>query len=187
MKRFVILSAAVAAALLSAAACSHHTYGTSAERRAAQRRADDVQDSLEYVAALQAIEAREFVFEANMLLFRRGGTARVFSNLNFVSLKGDHATIQVAPYDAGGPNGVGGVTVEGRVTDMEVKTDRRGNTDVTMNVMGRAVFAVVNLTLTKGGNNASVTVIPNLHSDRLTLYGVVVPAEKSRVFKGMSL
>lgn len=187
MKRFLILAAVVVAALFSAAGCSHHSYGAAAVDREAQRQAGDFQDSLEYVAALRAIEEREFVFEANMLLFRSGGTARVFSNLNFVSLKGDHATIQVAPYDAGGPNGVGGVTVEGRVTNMEVKTDRRGNTDVTMNVMGRAVFATVNMTLPKGSSNASVTVIPNLNSNRLTLYGSVVPAGKSRVFKGMSL
>lgn len=183
----MILPVIAVAALYVGAGCSHYSGTAGAAGREEQRRANEIQDSLKYVDALHAIEAREFVFEANMLVFKRGGTARVFSNLNFVSLRGEQATIQVAPYDAGGPNGVGGVTVEGRVTNMEVKTDRKGNTHVTMNVMGRAVFATVDMVLIKGGNNASVTVMPNLSSNRLTLYGELIPAEKSRVFKGMSL
>ena len=100
---------------------------------------------------------------------------------------GDKATVQVAPFDSGGPNGVGGVTVEGRVTNIEEKTDKRGNTRITMNVMGRGVFAAVDITLPRGSNNGMVTINPNLNSNRITLYGKIVPAERSRVFKGMSL
>lgn len=191
MKRFMILAASVVVTIGSVVGCSRSMYGADDEgramNRAIQKRTGEIQDSLNYAEALRAIEDRNFVFEANMLVFKRGGTARVFSNLNFVSLKGDNATIQVAPYDVGGPNGLGGVTVDGRVTHMEVKSDKRGNTRVTMNVMGRAVFATVEVTLTRGSNNAMITVAPNMNSNRVTLYGVILPTDKSRIFKGIAL
>ncbi len=180
MKRLIFLFAAAAAVSIFGAGCSAYTQGANAEGRAAL-------DSLNYIDAMRAIKDREFVFEADLLVFKRGGTAHVMSNLNFVSLMGDKATVQVAPFYSGGPNGVGGVTVEGRVTNIEEKTDKRGNTRITMNVMGRGVFAAVDITLPRGSNNGMVTINPNLNSNRITLYGKIVPAERSRVFKGMSL
>lgn len=52
--------------------------------------------------------------------------AYVNSNTNFVSVKGDKAVVQVAfNIPVGGPNGIGGVTVDGSVSDYEVKTDKR--------------------------------------------------------------
>lgn len=187
MKRFLFLSIFAAAASVFGAGCSAYSSGADADMRAVRRRAGELQDSLNYVEALQALNGRKFVFEADMLVFKRGGTAHVMSNLNFVSLVDDKATVQVAPFDSGGPNGVGGVTVEGRVTNIEEKTDKRGNTRLTMSVMGRGVFAAVDITLTYGSNNGMVTINPNLNSNRITLYGKIVPIEKSRVFKGMSL
>lgn len=187
MKRFLFLSIFAAAASVFGAGCSAYSSGADADMRVVRRRAGELQDSLNYVEALQALNGHKFVFEADMLVFKRGGTAHVMSNLNFVSLVDDKATVQVAPFDSGGPNGVGGVTVEGRVTNIEEKTDKRGNTRLTMSVMGRGVFAAVDITLTYGSNNGMVTINPNLNSNRITLYGKIVPIEKSRVFKGMSL
>ena len=98
MKRLIFLFAAAAAVSIFGAGCSAYTQGANAEGRAAL-------DSLNYIDAMRAIKDREFVFEADLLVFKRGGTAHVMSNLNFVSLMGDKATVQVAPFDSGGPNG----------------------------------------------------------------------------------
>ncbi len=187
MRRFLFLSTFVLSASIFGTGCSAYSSGADADGRAMRKMANQMQDSLSYVEALRALNDREFVFEADLLVFKRGGTAHVMSNLNFVSLTGDKATVQVAPFDSGGPNGVGGVTVEGRVTNIVENTDKRGNTRMTLNVMGRGVFAAVDITLTKGGNNGMVTINPNLNSNRITLYGKILPVEKSRVFKGMSL
>lgn len=98
----------------------------------------------------------------------------------------DKTVVQVAPFNGGGPNGVGGITVEGRASDIKLKTDKRGNTYFTMNVLGNGISAMVTISMAKGSNRASVTVNPNFNSNRITLNGILIPAEESRVFKGTS-
>ena len=71
-----------------------------------------IQDSINYKNAVSALEKSNFVLEADQLLFKRGGTAFVSSNTNFVSLSDNRAIVQVAPFNGGGLNGVGGITVE---------------------------------------------------------------------------
>ena len=138
-----------------------------------------IQDSINYKNAVSALEA-------DQLLFKRGGTAFVSSNTNFVSLSDNRAIVQVAPFNGGGPNGVGGITVEGSASNVKVQTDKKGNTTLSMNVMGTGISATVNIFLFKGSNYASVVISPNYNSNRITLRGRLVPKEYSTVFKGSS-
>lgn len=55
-----------------------------------------------------------------------------------------------------------------------------------MNITGVGISAQVNITLTNGSNNATVDILPNFHSNRLTLSGTLLPLDKSSVFKGRS-
>ncbi len=158
-----------------------------AEERAMAKRLAAIADSLSYVEAMNAIDSMDFVFEADMLIFKRGGTARVFSNLNFISVEGDEALVQVSPFDTGGPNGVGGVTVDGRIVNKEVRVDKRGNVTVSMMVMGAAISAEVLFMIAEGNNRASVRISPTFNSNTITLYGTVVPSERSDIFKGRTL
>ena len=96
-------------------------------------------------------------------------------------------TVQVAfntPYP--GPNGIGGVTVDGTTSDVKVTTDKRGNVNCNFSVQGIGISAQVFITLTNGGNNATVTINPNFNSNTLTLSGNLVPLNQSDVFKGRS-
>lgn len=56
-----------------------------------------------------------------------------------------------------------------------------------MNVMGTGISARVNINMPKGTNKATVEINPNFNSNRMTLNGVVLPIQKSSVFKGRSL
>lgn len=133
------------------------------------------------------MEKSNFVLEADQLLFKRGGTAFVSSNTNFVSLSDNRAIVQVAPFNGGGLNGVGGITVEGSASNVKVQTDKKGNTTLSMNVMGTGISATVNIFLFKGSNYASQWLLdPNYNSNRITLRGRLVPKEYSTVFKGSS-
>ena len=123
-----------------------------------------IQDSINYKNAVSALEKSNFVLEADQLLFKRGGTAFVSSNTN----------------------GVGGITVEGSASNVKVQTDKKGNTTLSMNVMGTGISATVNIFLFKGSNYASVVISPNYNSNRITLRGRLVPKEYSTVFKGSS-
>ena len=145
-------------------------------------------DSLLYVEAEQAINQKAFTLEADKVVFKYGQTAYVSSNTNFVSVTGEDAVVQVAfNIPVSGPNGLGGVTVDGTVSSYEPKIDKKGNLSLSLNVMGTGISARIDIYMPKGTNRASVTISPNFNSNRLTLNGVILPAERSSVFKGRSV
>lgn len=155
------------------------------QRREERRAQEERQDSLQFSQAFQAINNKAFTLEANQVVFKYGQTAFVSSNTNFVSVNDDQAVVQIAfNIPAAGPNGLGGITVQGSVSGYQVTTDKSGNVYVAMNVIGAAISAAVNITLYSGSNQASVTVYPNFNSNQLTLNGQLVPSSQSTVFQG---
>lgn len=145
-------------------------------------------DSLFYEEAVVAIEEKSFILEADQVIFKTGKNAYVNSNTNFVAVKGENAVVQVAfNVPELGPNGLGGITVDGRVTSYEVKKDKKANLYVSMNVMGVGISAVIRITMYAGSNDAVVDISPNLNSNRLTLSGNIYASDNSHVFKGRSL
>ena len=155
----------------------------SADRERAKRE-QAVADSLAHLKALRSLD---FALEADRLTLRRGRVVFVSSDTNFVTLSGDMTTVQVAPFMGGGPNGIGGITLEGHASNIRVRTDKRGNTTFSMNVFGRGISATLSIRLPAGSNRASVSIDPNFSSDRIQLTGVLVPLDESRVFKGSAL
>ena len=85
-----------------------------------------------------------------------------------------------------GPNGIGGVTVDGSTSDMQITTDKKGNVNCQFSIQGIGISAQIFITLTNGGNNASVTISPNFNSNTMTLSGNLVPLDQSSIFKGRS-
>lgn len=65
-------------------------------------------------------------------------------------------------------------------------TDKRGNVNCNFSIQGIGISAQIFLTLTDGGNNATVTISPNFNSNAMTLSGNLVPLEQSNIFKGRS-
>ena len=91
---------------------------------------------------MEAINAKKFTLEADQVVFKYGQTAYVTSNTNFVSVDGEDAVVQVAfNIPAAGPNGLGGVTVDGKVSSYEMRTDKKGTLYLSMNVMGTGISA----------------------------------------------
>lgn len=157
-------------------------------RSAQDRMLNALADSLAYVQGKAALTNRDFVLEAESVTFKNGETAFVNSTTNFISLKGNKAVVQISPSNfASGPNGVGGVTVEGTVSGLEVRTDKRGHTTLSMNVTGIGINAQVEVYMYPGSNSATATVYPNFNSNTIWLQGTLVPYENSNVFEGSSL
>lgn len=148
---------------------------------------DAAEDSIAHAKAYDALSRRMFAVEADRLVFKNGETAFVTSTTNFVLLLGENAIIQIAPFPGGGPNGVGGITVEGKVSNIKMSSDRKHNTTFSMNVMGVGVSANVTIFLIKGSNKASAVITPNYNSNIITLNGSLLPAEESDVYKGNAL
>ena len=154
------------------------------ERRKAEEKA---QAAISYEDAMAALKAHQFVMEADRVMFRNGQTAFVNSGTNFVWVDQGRGTVQVAFNTAHtGPNGIGGVTVDGTVSDIRMATDKRGNVNCNFSIQGTGISAQIFLTLAPGGNEATVTVSPNFNSNTLTLSGSLIPPEQSNLFKGSS-
>lgn len=153
-----------------------------------QQALQDRIDSAYWAESLAAINDTTFTLEADKVVFKYGQIAYVNSNTNFVSVNKNDAVVQVAfnvPFS--GPNGIGGVTVQGSVSGYKVTTDKKGTTTVTMNVMGLGISAQIWITMYKGSHEASVDILPNFNSRRITLNGVLLPLEKSNVYQGRTL
>jgi Fe-S cluster assembly ATPase SufC len=96
--------------------------------------------------------------------------------------------VQISPSNfASGPNGVGGVTVDGMITGQKVMTDSKGRITFSMNVMGIGINAQVEIYMYPNSNRASATVYPNFNSNTVWLDGTIVPYESSDVIEGSSL
>ena len=145
-------------------------------------------DSLAYVQAAAAVRNQDFVLQADNVSFKNGMTTFVNSSTNFISVKGNRAVVQISPSNfASGPNGVGGVTVDGMITGQKIMTDKKGRTTLSMNVMGIGINAEVEIYMTPGTNRATATVYPNFNSNTVWLDGTIVPYDSSDVIEGSSL
>ena len=195
MKKFIAL---VALVMMSAATTAMYAQESRAERRAdrkAQRDAErarlkaeeQVADAVSYDDAVAALKAHQFVLEADQVMFRNGQTAFVNSNTNFVLVNQGRGTVQVAFNTVyPGPNGIGGVTVDGNSADVKMNIDKKGNVFCSFNVQGIGISAQVFINMSNGSNNASVTISPNFNSNNLTLNGNIIPLNQSNIFKGRS-
>jgi len=157
------------------------------EKRAARLAKDSIMGEAAFNNAMQAITNQPFVLEATSVQPLNGRVYFVNSNTNFVSLNDGQAMVQIAsnsPYP--GPNGLGGITVQGTASNIEVKQEKNGNVYVSMSVQGVFLSATVNLVLYSGNNNAMVTVDPNFSGNDLRMNGTLIPYSESNVFQGMT-
>jgi hypothetical protein len=144
-------------------------------------------EGIKFQAAQMAIKQMNFVVEADRAEFKYGDIINVSSTTNFVAVSGDKATVQLSVSGhVIGPNGVGGVTVDGFISGLQTSTDKKGNINCSFNVMGSAISALVEIMVPVGDNYATVYITPNYSSNRMKFYGVLVPAAKSSVFKGFA-
>jgi hypothetical protein len=103
-------------------------------------------------------------------------------------VQGSSGTVQTSSNSGfSGPNGLGGVTLDGTVSGVQLSDDKHNNIYYSFSIQGAAISAQVFITLTEGSNSASATVNPNFNSNTLTLNGNLVPLSQSQVFMGQSL
>lgn len=148
----------------------------------------ELADSLSGVQAAAAVQNQDFVLMATQVTFRNGMTTFVNSNTNFISVKGKRAVVQISPSNfASGPNGVGGVTVNGMITGQKMMTDKHGRMTYSFNVMGVGINAQVEIYMFPGSNGATATIYPNFNSNTVWIEGNIVPYENADVIEGSSL
>lgn len=163
--------------------------GCASKKTPEQIALEKVEQQVLYHNALTALTNQDFVIEADKVTFRNGGFSYVNPNTNFVSVKGDKSSVQLAFSQAmnAGPNGLGGITLDGTVSNVKTSTDKKGNTYYTLSVTGIAISAVLNVTLYANSHQCQVVVNPNFSGNRITFTGYLYPSSESRIFKGRSI
>jgi hypothetical protein len=158
------------------------------QRTQQRREITELTDSIAGVQAAAAVLNRDFVLEADQVTFKNGNTVFVNSSTTFISVKGNRAVVQISPSNfAAGPNGVGGVTVDGSISGFQRMVDKKGRTTISFNVMGIGINAQIEIYMTPGTNRASATIYPNFNSNTVWIEGDLVPYASSDVFEGSSL
>jgi len=135
-------------------------------------------------ALASCIDSRQWVLEASLLSNRKGNTINVNNTLNFIALDGDKAFIQLGSNSSLGPNGVGGISLEARVSKYELtKDEKNGTYFIHIYLMSAVGTFDIQLDSNASGQIASATIQGNTAS-RLRYTGELVPLKLSVVYKG---
>jgi hypothetical protein len=129
------------------------------------------------------VEHGRFVLEAEQLRDRRGNTVNVTSMINFIASDSIRGVIQIGNNSYVGLNGVGGITVEGRVTNYRYTFNgKNGSYQVTYILRSPTGTYDVQMSVSSNGR-ADATVSSNWPG-RVNYIGTLVPPASSRVYKG---
>ena len=145
------------------------------KERAERAAIEAQQDSVAYLKAVEAMKAGAFVLEADFVGFPNGLTRYVTSSTNYLEVNEGNGVLQTAFSNFSpnpGPNGLGGVTVEGSIFYYN------------FNIQGIAISATVFVTLTAGTNQATASISPNFNNNNMTMTGRIVPYDESYVIQG---
>ena len=155
-------------------------------KRAQEERQIIRDDSIQFVQAINAIRNGSWALEASNVTFNNGVTRFVTASTNFVSVDDGQAVVQTAFNNSNinSPNGLGGITLEGRVIGEELKMDKEGNVYYNYSIQGADISATVNVVLTANSNQATATVNPNFNSNQMTLSGYIYPYDTAGVIEG---
>lgn len=134
------------------------------------------------------LQSKAWVLEANTLQDRYGETYQISSTLNFIGIAEENVTVQLGSnYDIG-YNGVGGVTVDSRVSDYEVIEGKRKNSGytVTLSLMS-AVMGSSRIVIHVSPEGTASATLTTMEGDRITYNGSIVHLSQSIVYKGTTL
>lgn len=155
-------------------------------KRAQEERQIIRDDSIQFVQAINAIRNGSWALEASNVTFNNGVTRFVTASTNFVSVDDGQAVVQTAFNNSNinSPNGLGGITLEGRVIGEELKMDKEGNVYYNYSIQGADISATVNVVVAANSNQATATVNPNFNSNQMTLSGYIYPYDTAGVIEG---
>lgn len=157
-------------------------------KRAAEERIEIHNDSVQYLQAIAALKGGSWALEASNVTFNNGASNFVTESTNFVSVNNGTATVQTALDNSNiySPNGLGGVTLTGRVGNEEMTVDRYGNIHYNFGIYGSEISATVNVILSAGSNQATATVNPNYNNSSMTMSGYIYPYGNAGIIEGTS-
>ena len=155
------------------------------EKKAAKKAARKQAQTEAMIKSNAMVVGQAWVLEATTLQGRQGQMYNLDPTINFVIVDGENGSIQLGFNGIVGWNGVGGVTLDGRIISYEVKEPKKEGqgAKVTARFQGPGVNAT--LQLTAAGEFGDVVLNGTFSNTRLTFRGKLVHPSESRVYKGM--
>lgn len=197
MKNVFIFLAILSMCMANDVAAENEKKMTRKEREAAWRAArlkkkaeakarEAERDSIDFVQAIQALQSGSWALEATSITFNNGYTEYVTPSTNFVSINDGTAVVQTAfdNSNINSPNGLGGITLEGGITGVEMSRDKNGNIHYSYGIQGADISATVYITLNANSNTATAYVSPNFSGNNITMDGTLYPYSTAGVFEG---
>ncbi len=140
-------------------------------------------DSLGHAKAAAALERGYWVIVADRINVGYTGytVSGLNGNTNFVFQQAQEGMVQFA-FNHGGPsiNGLGGMTLEGKISGVKMRTDKKGNIIYSYSIMSTDINAQVTITVFAGTDYAEALVQPTFSGPRMTLSGRLVPYIRPR-------
>lgn len=157
--------------LLAATAgkAQENTGNDTREERCEQKKRESVDNNLAHAIALKAILEKDFVLQADEMIATNGAKAKVDEMTNFIAIRDDKATLQITP-----PTGARGITIEGKIGQWNVETDKKGITTCSLSIDNEESTLKVTLTLSKTGNKTLATIGHCPHAESFSFGGELV-------------
>jgi len=155
------------------------------KKEASQRKKEEKKERIEKQFKLtdSLLSGKRFVLEAHFLKNNKGERINVMSTLNFISIDSLMGVIQVGSPQRVGYNGVGGVTVQGRIINWKLEKDvNRKSFFLALTIQGNVDIYDISMTTDyEGYTNATLN---GINTGRLTFEGNVVSKQETSTFKG---
>ena len=121
-----------------------------------------------------------------MLFDRYGQNYSVSSNINFLAIDSLMAVIQIGNSMYIGSNGLGGVTIDGRVTDYEwEKNEKRGTYLVSYSI--RSSIGTYDVDVNIHSSGSADATVRGTFGGSIRYSGDLVYPSQSRIFKGSTM
>jgi hypothetical protein len=152
------------------------------EEKKAQRQAEEEQ--MRMITKIM-LDKHKFVLEADYVGDGRGSRIPVSSTINFIAIDSSSATIQLGTTYGVGYNGVGGITVDGRITKYELTViEGKRGTSYSLIFMVMTAIGGYDITLHISDIGYTDATIRGNTMGKLSYTGNLVPIGVSRVYKG---
>ncbi len=151
------------------------------EQKKAQAEAERAEKAL---VVEQMVTGQRFVLEADYLSDQTGSRQPVQSMINFVRVDSLHSTVQFGEASTLGYNGVGGATIDGKVTDYKYTRTGKSKTSFSVRLNFSSPLGMYDITLMVNPDGNTDAAIRGNWGGTLNYHGRLVPAHLSRVYKG---
>ncbi len=150
----------------------------------AQKNKVDSQKVKAHEELISFLEKKEFVVKANSVRGRYGNQQFVDPTTNFVTVADSVGVVQIAFPGIIGRNGLGGETVDGKVTNYKI-TDREIGKGAVVKVTFFGYYTMDFFFNVSAGRFTTVN-MNGMWGQRLTFRGELVPLEGSNIYVGIA-